>query len=458
MKRPVLTALFLLPLMVAAMAAPSATASPATTGAGPWGPPTMLYQGKVSPGVAQATSSRGMTVTVFHTNPKTGKPQYLAAVRRGSTGWSAPVPLSSGPVARPTVLAWGNGNVSVIWQTSAGQDDWLFHLRTVAPDGVWGKAEKLVTATYAYRDYQASINSAGEIALAWANGDLTDRVAVRHQDGTWTLPPAVPVVHPTFGGTPFIANPLKVFIDDSAQVTDVTWGTRGSSGRAIWMMRLADDDTWKAERVAPLSGGSLGYDWVPESHFAMDPKGDIAAVYPQQDPSSKQWSTFFAFRPATGPLGKPTLLSHLRCDYLDNSCADVAVADDGSALAAYGARTSDGDVLATVVRRSADGHFAAPHTISDPMWSPPYQGLRVASDGRGDAIVSFVGGTKQRLFAQFARCPATAACEQALRLTNAPSWLEPWLVTAGPLGGGAVTWVDGNHRFVASRQLAALTG
>jgi hypothetical protein len=445
--------------IVSALLASTPPAATAAAADAPWGPPHVLHKGSVSTSVSQVTSSRGMVVAVFRETPHGGPTQVDAAVQLSGRQWGTPIPVSTGKVARPTAIAWGAGNVSVVWQTPAGTNKWLFHMRTVSPDGTWGATQKLTTATYAYPWFQAAINGTGELALAWVNGDNTDRVAIHHADGEWTFPPAVPVVHPTFQGTPFIANPLELFLNDSGQVTDVTWGKLGSSRRVVWKMRIGTDGVWHHQRIAPINGGVLGYGWVGQAHVAADSSGDFAAIWSQQDASTKHWTTMFRYWPATGAASAITVLSHVACGPDEDSCGDIGMTSDGSVLIAYAVPAGGKNVTVSFVRRAADGTFTTPQAVSDALWSAPYQGVRLSNNDRGDALLSFIGGGHQRSYSEFARCPASSACDQAVLRDNGPSWLDLWVTSVGPLGGSTVTWTYSfRAQAVTTRHLAAYDG
>lgn len=442
-------------LVAAGVVAPSASAAGRTDGT--WGATHVLYGKRVSEEISQATSSRGTTVAVFRTHQKTQP--VKVAVQQAGKPWAKAVPLSDGPVARPTVIAWGRGMVSVIWQSPAGTDNYLFHLRTLSPDGTWQDAERLTTATYAYPVYQAAINDQGAVALAWSNGDLHDRVAVRDAGGHWFYPPALPVVHPTYQGFQFISNPRNVFLDGAGRVTVVTWGNLNGSGRVLWLLHLTDSHTWQTERIAPIRGSMLGYGWVPQAHVASDAGGDLAVVFSQQAHDSKRWTTMVRYRPADGTLGQPRVLTHERCDKSAQSCGDLAVTRDGTTLLAWPSQPGEDTLVVNFSRRSPSGAFSEPQTVSDPLWDNAYlsRTVSVSANALGDAVVSYDAGDRQSTVPEFARCRSGRPCESPLT-SDAPDWLDSWLVTLGPRGGSTVTWVRYYRAGVLTRHLAPLSG
>lgn len=456
MRRPLRTAVAVVSLTSAILATFLAGSASAHAATDPWGPVHTLEAGRVAPAFSQATSSAGMTVVAFTARPRQGPPTTEIAVQLPGEVWGATQPLSTGQVLRPSVLAWGPGNVSVLWQTRApGLDNWRFHELVVAADGTLGAAQTLVLAHYAYPWYQAAVNDSGDLALSWAGGDGHDRVQVR-QSGTWRTYPAVPVEHPTADGTPFIANPLRLFLSASGVPALVTWGTVAGSGRIVWLARPTESG-WSTDRIGPVGTGRLGYDWVPTSRFAADPQGDVAAVWSQQDPASHQWTTSYRAWAEDGTPTPRRVLSHLRCDYLWSSCGDVAMTADGSTLLGWAIPTANAGAVARFQRRDPNGVFSPPQSISTPLWSNTYQGIELSANASGDAVVSFTGGTHQTIWSQFARCPATAACEMAQRRDSGPSWLDSWQTSIGPAGGSTVTWhAIGGAGGLFTRRLATL--
>ena len=318
------------------------------------------------------------------------------------------MPIANGTVLRPTVVAWGAGNLSLIWQTQqAGVDNWEFHQRVIASNGTIGPVEDLTNAHYAYPWYQAAVDDAGDVGLSWAAGDNFDRVAVRVH-GTWTQYAPVPIHHPLSGGTPFIANPLRLFLSGSGEPALVTWGTQPGTGRAIWLARPARQG-WATQRIGPTGGQTLGYDWVPTARFAGDAAGDVAAVWSQED-STRRWTTTFGeWSPADSLLAR-RVLSHERCDYLWTTCGDVELTSDGTADLAWSIPAGGDGAVLRFQRHDAAGTFSTPQSVSSRIWSNTYTGVQVAVNAAGDALVSFAGGNHQTIDTLFARCPSSGAC------------------------------------------------
>jgi hypothetical protein len=453
----------LVPLLLIAVvlglvpAAASSAQAGAASAAGdqPWGPRHVLYDGHSTGTISQATTTSGVTVATFGVRPRHGAAQELVSVQTRGGSWSPPAPVSSARTLRPKVIAWGAGQLSVIFQIAAGQDTYTFRERTLQPDGTLAPARKLFTAHYAYPSYQAAINTAGDIALAWANGDLHDRVVIVHRDGSATELPPVPVRHPTSHGLQFIANPKALFLDDSERVSDLTWGTLDGSSRAIWLMRLDGSGAWRSQRVAPLHGGVLDYGYVDEAAYAANTHGDLAVSWQQRDPATKKWSTELRYAPAGASLGAPTILADEYC-FIDNPspCADLAMSSDGTATVAFETDAGDDTLVVNVARRTRDGSLSTPQAVSTPIWVNTLQGVQVAGNADGDTVVSFTGGDHRRSWTEFARCPADLACTATLRRRNDPSWLDSWVTSLGPSAGVTVTWSQYYHSGLATRHLS----
>jgi hypothetical protein len=425
-------------LVAAPAGAGSSTSSPAK-----WGPLHLLAKQPVTTNVGVASTGLGMSVVAWKARRSDGTFQATADVRVPGATWSQPVLVNSVDenAAAVHLVAWGDGHVSVLWETSTGQDKWTIKMRTVGASGNLGPISTLRTTAYAYPGYQADINDAGAIALSWENGDHTDRVAVRRANGSWQIPVPVPVVSPG-PSYRFISNPRDMFISDSGHISVVAWGRLpGTAGNAIWLEDLASDGTWRSTRIGPTNAARLGYDWVPESQFASNPDGDFAAVWPQQDPQSHQWTTLFAYRRAGGILGQAQVLGHYRCDYFYRSCADTAVSDSGQAIVAWPRSAQDVDI--EVARSSATGQLGAPQRVFTVAWNHAYNGVAVEANAAGDATVNFTGGTRQVIYQEFVRCAAGHPCASAVARQGGPSWLDVLHFAIGVDGATTATWVSG---------------
>jgi hypothetical protein len=348
------------------------------------------------------------------------------------------------------VVAWGDGHLSVIWSSHAGPDNYRFHLRSLAADGTLGEPEKLIKAEYAYRTYQAAMNSHGQVALAWSNGDLYDRVVVRQLDGSWTRYPKVPVLHPTCcGGLQYISNPRALFLDDAGRVSNITWGTVDDSDEAIWLTRPDNSGGWSTELIGPVDGGSTPYGRVPDASFASNTRGDLVATWPQY--KLGDWSVHLRFAENGHPLGESTTLSDNCPPDASSPCAGVAIAEDGTSTVAYG-RGERGDVAIKMVRRDPDGTFTRAQTLAAGLtWAFDMQ---LAGNPGGDTIVSL--RTYAPVRTAFARCPAGRPCAETLLLGDDPSWLDPWTTSMGADAEVTVTWSEYHHEGIATRQLAAV--
>ncbi len=428
---------------VASLAAAPAQARTPAALTDPWGPLYLLDLHPVSYGNTVATTDRGMNVVTWRERRSDGTYQATASVQVPGRTWSAPLLVNGTRENAVAVqpVAWGDGNVSVLWETRTAVDEWTFKMRTVDAAGSWGPTVRLRAAPYSFPGYQVDINDAGAIALSWENGDHQDRVAVRRADGTWQTFIPVPVVSP---GTNFryIANPLDVFITRVGQVSVATWGRRvGTAGHYLWLEDLASDGTWKSTRLGPTNGATLGYDWVPESQFAGNSDGDFAAVWSQQDPQTHRWTTFFAYRPSGADIRQPQVLGHYRCDYFYISCGDTALADSGHAIVTWPRTAQDIDIQ--VARTSLSGRIGATQSVFTVEWSNAYSGVQVAENAAGDATVNLVGGNRQSFDQVFVRCPVGQPCSSPVTKQNSPSWLDPLNTAVSPSGATTMTWVSG---------------
>lgn len=416
---------------------------------GPWGPPHVLYDGRPAQRISQATTTDGTTVVAFQRNPRHGPRSSFVAIQRSGGTWSEPAPLSDRRTIRPKVLAWGAGHLSVIWSSPVGPNNYRYHLRSLNAEGTLGEAERLVKAKYAFRMYQAAMNSHGQVALAWSNGNRFDRVVVRHVDGSWARYPRVPVRHARTYGFQVIEDPRALFLDDAGRVSIITWGSVDDSSKVIWLARPGGDDGWTTQRI---ESGRTPYGYLDAAAYASNPRGDLVVTWAELDASGEA-TVQLRFAPDGEELGEPTTLPTNWC-YLDvEPCAGVAIGEDGTVTVAYGRGPGRGDIVAEMVRRAPDGTFTPAQTLSESLLY--VLGLQVAGNLRGDAVVSFYGYDGASSCTAFARCPAKQPCAETLWRDDDRSRLDLWTTVMGVDAEVTVTWWMFGHDGIATRQLAA---
>jgi hypothetical protein len=434
-------------------ACPKATSEAAED---PWSPPYTLHKGRTSGGINQATTTDGTTVVVFKKRLSLDTPGVAwTAIRPPSGPWGKPFRLADGRGRRPTVIAWGAGNLSVIWNSGAGRNTLRYHMRTLTADGLLGEPELLIKTDNASPAYRAAINSYGQVALAWSDSDRYDEVVVRQADGTWSHYPKMPVFH-TGQWNLRIPEPRALFLDDGGRVSAVSWGTVGDSGTAIWLARPDDGGDWTTQQVQPVSG------WVDHDHavYVSNPRGDLAFVSGQRQ-SSGRWLPQFRFAAAGDRLGKPIALTDYEC-FTDGPlyCAGVSLAEDGGATLAYPRSAGGDDIVIEVVRRTADGVLGAAQVVSEVIWQNTFHGVEMVGNGDDDTVLSFTGGSRlSGTGVAFVRCPSASPCADATFSDGAPSWLDYWHTSLGDDAEATVTWSEEEwirNGDVISRQLAAV--
>lgn len=411
---------------------PAVTASPTDD---PWGQPHVLLDGRTSGNLAQATTSDGTTVTVFVERRRLREPGVaMVAVRADGGTWSEPVRLSDDRGRGAKVIAWGAGQLSVIWSKGSGENKVSFHMRTLAPDGALGDPEELIKVEQASPVYKAAINSHGQVALAWSGADRYDRVVVRQPDGTWTHDPRVPVFHSGTRGVR-IPEPRALFLDDDGRVSTITWGTTGGSGTGIWLARSGAGRGWSTQRIQAVNG------WVNDDHasYASNPRGDLAVVSGQLETSGRV-SVHARFAEAGEPLDDPVQPTNYEC-FRDRPsfCAGVTLADDGTATVAYPRGAGGDDIVVEVARRAPDGTWSPAQVISGTFWQNIFDGVVMAGNDRGDAVVSYYEERGEPFSGvAFGRCPAEAGCVPPTFLEDA--YPQRWRTSMGDDAQVTVTW------------------
>jgi hypothetical protein len=382
-----------------------------------------------------------------------------AQVRSASGSWSKRVTLSAPGEAVSGVVpvAWGK-NVSVFWERKVGVNDWQFRMRTLGADG-WQRIRTLATAHYAFNGFEVDVDDVGAIVLAWEGGDHRVHAAVLGADGPWRRLRSVAVRSP---GTTFrfIDNPRAAFLRADGRPQLVVWGRhRGTKGRALWSARWTGAK-WAYARIGPTGGDRLEYNWVAQTRFAADPGGDLAAVWSQQDPQTRRWTTLLRYDPEGPAKPRVRTLGHARCNPDWRWCADVAMSDAGTAIVAWAQRGS-GAQNVLVGRQPRHGGLTRVERLYDETVSYVFSGVAVVANRRGDATVDFLGGGANVIYQEFARCPASGRCLPLEQSRNSPSWLDTAAMAVAPSGATMTAWVTGcigeacAHDRVFARELHA---
>jgi hypothetical protein len=166
----------------------------------------------------------------------------------------------------------------------------------------------------------------------------------------------------------------------------------------------------------------------------------------------------FRFAAAGSRLGEPIRLSDYECiGDIPYNCAGVALADDGTAILAYPRSVGGDDIAIDFVRRSPDGTLSPAQQISGEFWQNVFDGLSIAINRPGDAVVSF---TEERgdPFAglAFVRCPAGMPCVDATYLEG--DYPARWRTSMGADAEATVTWSENEwvrDLDIVTRQLTA---
>jgi hypothetical protein len=315
-------------------------------------------------------------------------------------------------------------------------------MRTIGSDGSWRPVRTLLTARYAFPSFEVDVNDVGAILLSWEGGDHHVRSAVLGTDGPWRWLRPIAVQSP---GTTFrfIDNPQAAFLTDSGDIRVVTWGRHhGTTGKALWSARFTGSGKWRYARIGPTRNGRVEYNWVDQARFAANGTGDFAAVWSQQNPGTHLWTTRLRYDPAGGGPVRVRTLGHARCDPDWRWCADVATAEDGTAIVAWAKRGKDAQSV-FVARKPRHGTLTRTQRLYTETVSYVFRGVAVAANAHGAAVVNFIGGNKQVFLQEFARCPARGRCRPLQSRQDAPSWLDPLGLAVDPAGGTLVAWATG---------------
>jgi len=352
--------------------------APAGTALAAWQPTVTLSAPGVdaqSPSVA--VSAGGAAVAVW--SPYAGLLQGVQAASRPPGGpWgppetlvsSAPPPDFEGPARVAIDTA---GNAVAVW---GGVTGFVGGLRAASrpAGGVWSPPETL--APTAAQSAVAS-DSAGNALGAWIGGDGI-KVADRPAGGAWQEPETLPYT------VNAVASDLDIAVAPSGAAVAV-W-----SLQTVSFSPPASFPAGVEAAVRPAGGAWSAPQRLSEAGFgpaaAVDGAGNAVVVW-------REAGVRAATRPAGGAWSAPQTLS------TDGGDADVAVDGDGNAVAVWNQYfyTVDESTGAVVSRgiidsatRPAGGAWSAPVAVSDPAAS--VGAPRVAVNGAGDAVATWIGG------------------------------------------------------------------
>jgi hypothetical protein len=355
-----------------------------------------VWDSETGPDCAQSPAS----LTCIHT-------VKVAARASSTSAWEWPVSIARpGVGAAPRVAVNDAGRAAVIWVHDIGRDRVLQATYRTAPTEAFPNPSDLSAAVLEVRSHRVALDAAGNVVVVWAERhDETFEVAAEMRSaasGTW--------------GAPVVLSTGPVALGPSLAVTP------GGDAYVAWIegvdVKVVHADlargVWDAPVTLSRAGGYLAGDVVVRANA----RGDVVASWWWVDRPRGQSIVQAAYKPADQSW-------HSADDVGDGIRADVALAQDGSAVAAW----IDSNGQPRAATRAVGGPWSRPERIGAAATE-----VRLAVDTRGDAVAVW----REDADLMAARRPAGAGWQPVERLSRGePTSLGVALDSAG---NAVATW------------------
>lgn len=374
---------------------------------GPFGDPVDLLPSEPRPFDNQiGASGAGEVVSVYTRLGAPGHRVYrrARAVFRSADGkLSAPRTLSTlgHTAAAPQVAVNERGDAVAAWLRYTGSATWQVQVAVRRAGAAFAAAKTVSGDDGVLRGTPVSVAVApnGDGVVAWRPGKFRKPRPVRivsvsasgELGAVRTLDTAT--TSDSYGVS---GAPVRLAIGANATAAAI-WNSQGSArfgGDVQVAVRAPGAKSFgDAQRVVASGGPVLGWD------VGVDEAGTVSALWANYDrigadadPSIRS-GVFVATRAPGGRFGKPVRISETNRSVTDEGGAlgrtiDLAVADNGDAIAAWASATSySGDARVEAVVRRAGGSFGDPAVLS-PETTRAF-GPLVAIDKLGDLEVTW---------------------------------------------------------------------
>ena len=365
-----------------------------------WGTPTLL--GPQGGGIALsaeaiphvAISDNGDTLAVW---PQLVNGVYEIQESRytDSAGWNAParVDTATSTAAYSRVTYDSNGNALVLWQQLDGTSYHIYYSWLTTAASTWSAPVRLDTTVGTAGSAQLTADAHGNVVALWTQTDSAQAGAIYHvwssvylsSTAAWG-PPAVvgndPTLHAIF---PSVAC-------NTAGTAEALWVLFDGS---IWSNQYLPASGWGTARLIEAGGNG---NQAPQ--MAIDPSGNVMAVWERMDPNTPTSHIRYATLPAGGDWSASAQLSATDAAATENTeVPQIAFDAQGEALAIWS--------------RFVDGHENARSAVYTPGtgWSAPVAAgntadidepvLAVASNGTAVAAWQQITNGVSNLWANF---------------------------------------------------------
>jgi len=312
-----------------------------------------------------------------------------------STGWAAPVRIdtATSTAAYSRVTYDSNGNALVLWQQLDGASYHIYYSWLTTAATTWSVPVRLDTTAGTAGSAQLAADGHGNVVALWTQTDSAQTDAIYHvwssvytsSTGAWG-PLAVvgndPTLHAIF---PSVAC-------NAAGTAEALWVLFDGS---IWSNQYAAASGWGPAKLIEAGGNG---NQAPQ--IAIDPSGNVIAIWERMDPNTPTSHIRYATLPAGGNWSASAQLSAMDATATENTeVPQIAFDAQGEALAIWS--------------RFVDGHENARSAVYTPGtgWSAPVDAgntadidepvLAVASNGMAVAAWQQIANGVSNLWANF---------------------------------------------------------
>ncbi len=308
-----------------------------------------------------------------------------------ATGWQPPVNVAPSSGFSADVAVDAEGNAVGVWARHVSGLDWDIVAATRPPGGKWTAPVDLSGAQRTVQlQPKVAVDPTGNAVAIWvarppvAGGDAVSRslwVASRSPGGAWSAPVKIATAS---GAEPV----FNVVLDASGNATAVWHSVNDGEDEEPGVFVRAASRPLGGEWSEPVElSGSTGRN----PQVAVNPDGDVTAVWSETDPDTDNAVVRSKSRPAGGAWSAAA--TDLSSDAGNAVDPQVTVDPQGDATAAW-LYSEDDDLVVQAAHRS-EGAWSEPVELWDDAADAGFPQVALATDPQGDTTAiwdSFVPG------------------------------------------------------------------
>jgi len=272
-----------------------------------------------------------------------------------SGGWAAPMRIDTATTTagHSKVVYDSSGNALAAWQQIDGTSYHIYYSWLATGATTWSAPVRLDTTVGAAGSVQLAGDAHGNIVALWTQTESARANAIYHvwssvyssNTGAWSPPTIV-------GNDPALHAIFPSVVCNAAGTAEALWVLFDGS---IWSNQYGPNAGWgTASLVEPGGNGNQ------QPQMAIDPSGNVLAIWQRSDPTTPTSHMRYATMPAGRSWSTSALISATDADAFENTeGSQIAFNDRAEAVAIWS--------------RFVDGHINARSAVYTPGtgWSAP---------------------------------------------------------------------------------------